>query len=153
MILALCYLNLFFSNYQNIDVTIDISKETQNDEIVVLSGTIYNGSAKNIFFWEIQLFESLYRGDIHWELVILKEGKQYFIPMVTFGKRISPNPIKLKKNEKYLFEIPVSFKELSTNGYIPLDSIESGYYDVQLTVSLKTPKNTTINSNTITINL
>ena len=48
--LALCYLNLFFSNYQNIDVTIDISKETQNDGIVVLSGTIYNGSAKNVFF-------------------------------------------------------------------------------------------------------
>ena len=73
--------------------------------------------------------------------------------MVTFGKRPPPKVIKLKKNEKYLFEIPVSSKELSTNGYIPLDSIESGYYDVQLTVSLKTPKNTTINSNTITINL
>jgi len=148
--LLLYCLNLFFWNYQNVDITIDISKEIQNDEVVVLSGTIYNDSAKNISFWEIQLFKSLYnRGDINWELVILKEGKQYFIPMATFGKRLPPKLIKLKKNKKYLFEIPVSFKELSTDGFSLLDNIESGYYEVQLIVSLKTPKNTTIKSNIV----
>ena len=91
--LSLCFLSSFFYNYQNIDITIDIPKEIQNREVVVLSGTIYNGSANNIAFWDIQLFESLYRGDTHWEIIILKERQQFFIPMVVFGKRIPPKVI------------------------------------------------------------
>jgi len=152
MIFTLFFLNLFFCNYQNVYVTIDISKEIQNDEVVVLSGTIYNGSKRNISFWEIKLFKSLYRGDIHWELVILKEEKRYFIPMISF-KSLPPKVIKLKKNRKYFFEIPVSFKELCTDRFFLLESIESGNYEVQLIVSLRTPRNTTIKSNTIQLTL
>lgn len=147
--LSLCCLNLFFCNSQSIDVTIGIPKEIQSDEVVVLSGTIYNGSANNIAFWDIKLFQSLYRGDTHWNIIIFKDGQQYFIPMMVAGKSIPPKVIKLKKDEKYLFEIPISLKELSIDGFFPLDNIESGFYEVQLIVSLKTPKNTTIKSNMI----
>ena len=149
MIYALFYLNLLFFNYENVNVTIYISKEIQSDKVVILSGTIYNGSTKRISFWETQLFKSLYKGDTHWDLVILKNGKRYFIPLVFFEKRLPPEVIKLKKNEKYFFEIFVSFKELSTDRFSILDNIKSGYYEVQLTGSLKTPKNTTIKSNKV----
>lgn len=147
--LSLCYLNLLFCNYQNVDLRIDIPKEIQSNEIALLSGTICNGSAKNISFWDIQLHNSLYQSDIHWDIIILKEEQRFFIPMVFLGKTTPPKVIKLKKNERFLFEIPVSFKELSTDGFFPLDNIESGEYEVQLIVSLKTPKNTTIKSNTV----
>lgn len=148
--LSLCYLNLLFCNYQNVDLTIDFPKEIQSNEIALLSGTICNGSAKNISFWDIQLHNSLYQNDdIHWDIIILKEEQRFFIPMVFFGKTTPPKVIKLKKNERFLFEIPVSFKELSTDGFFPLDNIESGEYEVQLIVSLKTPKDTIIKSNTV----
>lgn len=113
----------------------------------MLSGTIYNGSANNIAFWDCKLFQSIYRSDTHWDIVIHKDERQYFISTVFFGKSVPPKVIKLKKGEKHLFEIPVSFKELSIDGFSPLDSIESGEYKVQLIVSLKTPQNTTITSN------
>ena len=147
--LSLCCLNLFFCNDQSIDVTIDIPKEVQSNETVLLSGTIYNGSTSNIAFWDCKLFQYLYRGDTHWDLAIFKDGQQYFIPMVIAGKSIPPKVIKLKKGKKHLFGIPVSFKELSTDGFFPLNSIESGFYEIQLIVSLKTQKNATIKSNTV----
>jgi hypothetical protein len=147
--LYLCCFNLFFCNYQSVELTIDIPKEIQNEEIVVLSGTIYNGSAKNVAFWDIALFKSLYRGDTNWNIIIFKDGQQYFIPMAFFGKRSPPKVIKLKKGKKYLFEFSVSLKELSTDGLFSLDSIESGNYEIQLIVSLKTPKNVAIKSNTV----
>lgn len=147
--LSLCYLNLFFCNYQNVVLTIDIPKEIQSNGVVLLSGTICNGSAKNISFWDIKLHKSLYRGDIHWDIIILKEEQRLFIPIVFFGKTIPPKEIKLKKNGKFLFEIPVSLEELSTDGFTPLDSIESGEYEIQLIVTLKTPKNNTIKSNKV----
>jgi hypothetical protein len=149
MALALCYLNLLFCNYQKVDLTIDIPKVIQSNEVALLSGTICNGSAKNISFWNVQLHNSLYRGDIHWDIIILKEEQRFFIPIVFFGKTAPPKVIELKKNGKFLFEIPVSFKELSKDGFLSLDSIESGKYEIQLIVSLKIPKNTTIKSNTV----
>ena len=147
--LSLCCLNLFFCNSQSIDVTIDVPKEIQSDEVIMLSGTIYNGSANNISFWDIKLFQSLYRGDTHWHITIFKDGQQYFIPMVVAGKSVPPKVIKLKKGAQHLFEIPISFKKLSTDGFFPLDSIESGFYEIQLSISFKIPKNTTIKSNMI----
>ena len=133
--LSLCCLNLFFCNSQSIDLTIDIPKEIQSNDVVLLSGTIYNGSTNNIAFWDIKLFQSLYRGDTHWNIIIFKDGQQYFIPMVFAGKSVPPKVIKLKKGEKHLFEIPISFKELSTDGFFPLYNIESGFYEIQLIIS------------------
>jgi hypothetical protein len=147
--LFLCCLSSFFCDYQDVNVTINIPEEVQNDEIVMLSGTIYNGSAKNIAFWNIELFKSLYRGDMHWHIIILKEGQQFFIPKVLFNRILPTKVIKLKKNEKYVFEIPISFRELSIDGFLPLDSIESGDYEIQLIVSLKKPQKTAIRSNTV----
>ena len=148
--LFLCCLNLFFCNNQSIDITINIPKEIQSNEVVMLSGTIYNSSVSNIAFWDFQLYQSVYRGDPNWMIHIFKDGQQYCISTVFFRKSAAlPKMIKLKKSKKYLFEIPVLFKELSMNGFSTLDSIESGEYEIQLIVSLKTPKNTTIKSNTV----
>jgi len=144
--LFLCCLNLTFCNNQNIDITIDIPKEIQNNKVVILSGIISNSSANDISFYDFKLFQSSYKGDINWNIKILKDKQEYFIPMTIAGKSIPPKVIKLKAGEKHLFEIPISFKELSTDGFFPLDSIESGFYEVQLIVSLKKPKNTTIKS-------
>jgi hypothetical protein len=115
----------------------------------MLSGTICNNSANSISFWECKLFQSVYRGDIHWDIVIIKDEQRYCIPKVFFGKSDLPKVINLKKGEKYLFEIPVLLKELSTDEFSPLNSIESGFYEIRLIVSLKTPRNSTIKSNTV----
>ncbi|NDV80283.1 hypothetical protein D0T57_15170 [Dysgonomonas sp. 511] len=40
--LFLCYFNFFFCNYQDIDLTVDIPKEIQSNEVVFLSGAICN---------------------------------------------------------------------------------------------------------------
>ncbi len=154
MILLLHCLQLLCCDYHNITLSIDIPKEIASNEIVMIEGKLSNESENTISFWDFELFKSLYRGDNHWNIIICKEGQQYFIPSVIFGKRGNfPKIIKLKKHEKYSFQIPITFKELSTDGFLSINDVESGYYEVQLTVSLKKPKNIDIKSNIIKFRL
>lgn len=146
--LFLCCMSFVFFDYQNVDVTIDVPKKIKSDEVIMLSGTISNNSEKKISFKEIELLQSLYRGDYTWKIIILKDGKRFFISEAFFHgppKKV----IKVKKNKKYSFEIPISIQDSSEDGYFPLGCIESGYYDIQLALRLNSPKNTVVKSNVV----
>lgn len=141
------------SNCNNVELSICLPDRINSSTVVNLKGTIWNNSNRKIAFYDYRLFNSLYHPwGTDWTLSIFKDGDRLYFEYVDVVSD-PPKLIRLNKGESYSFMIPISFEFLSEIPFLPAKEPLIGGLDVQLSIHLKKPRDTTITSNHVNIYL
>jgi hypothetical protein len=148
ILISLCLAN---SLQADTALAIEISHSQNSNRTFLLNVDIFNKSDHSIVLPIFEMFnDSVYCLNPTWEIIIKKDGINYYVPSILCHREIKK--LRIKRQNEYKFQIPLLFDKISKDA---IDFSEGNYdygeYEIKLKVKFLTSQ-TDYFSNLIRIN-
>lgn len=121
-------------------LAIEISYSQSPNGTFLLNVDIFNKSNHSISLPIFEMFnDSVYCLNPTWEVIIKKDGINYYMPWILCRGEIKK--LRIKRQNKYEFQIPLRFDKISKNAFdFSNENLDYGEYEIMLRVKLLTSK-------------